>query len=61
MSIEEHPRVTRSTQKALDMGLAPYVLVIPRVGDHTLNYWMDEEDLLILYATIERILKEGEE
>lgn len=59
--IEDHPHVTRSSQKALDMGLAPYVLVIPRVGDRTLNYWMDEEDLLILHATIERILKEVEE
>ena len=57
MSLEEYPHVTRSSQKALDMGLAPYVLVVPGI----VNYWMDEKDLLILYATCERMLKEGEE
>lgn len=57
MSIEDHPHVTRSSQKALDMGLAPYVLVVPGI----VNYWLTEEDLLILHATCERMLKEGEE
>lgn len=58
MSLEDHPRVIRSPDKASDSSdLPPYLLRIPG----TIDVWLTEEDLLILYATCERMLKEGEE
>lgn len=58
MSIEDHPHVIRNPIKSADSSFpAPYLLRIPG----TIDVWLTEEDLMILYATCERLLKEGEE
>lgn len=58
MSIEDHPHVIRNPIKASDASFqAPYLLRIPI----TVDVQITEEDLLILHATCERMLKEGEE
>ena len=56
MTVEDHPRVSRSKGEIN----RPYVL---RINDNGLPmmFGLSEEDLLILHATCDRILKEGEE
>ena len=57
MTIEDHPHVIRSKGEFRNR---PYVL---RINDNGLPmmFGLTEEDLLILHATCDRILKEGEE
>lgn len=58
MSIEDHPHVIRYPDTDPEVtAIWPYMLRIPGGP----NIALTEEDLLILYATIERMLKEGEE
>ena len=58
MSLEDCPRVTRYPDSDPEVtAIWPYMLRIPGGPSIALT----EKDLLILYATCERLLKEGEE
>jgi len=61
MTIEEHPHVTRNPVAASDSATSPpYMLHVPRIQG-VLRVAITLEDLLILYATCERLLKEDDE
>lgn len=58
MSIEDHPHVIRYPDADPEVtAIWPYMLRIPGGP----NIALTQEDLLILYATCERMLKEGSE
>lgn len=58
MSLEEHPHVIQYPCKDPEITVIwPYLLRIPGGP----NIALTQEDMLILYATCERLLKEGEE